>query len=113
MNVTRIKQVMRRLSLEQLRRLEAWLQEFIKNAEDAAPAVYPPSRKQVVEERTIDNITYCLEGVRCGKENCKCARGKLHGPYWYSYTRIEGKVKSKYIGKKLPPEVEKRKRLQN
>lgn len=24
--------------------------------------------------------------VRCGKPSCKCARGKLHGPYFYHVT---------------------------
>ena len=25
--------------------------------------------------------------VRCGKPNCECARGELHGPYHYRYWR--------------------------
>lgn len=25
--------------------------------------------------------------VRCGKPNCRCARGDLHGPYWYRFWR--------------------------
>jgi hypothetical protein len=49
-----------------------------------------------------DNRTYSLERVRCGKENCKCARGQLHGPYWYAYWIEGGKPKSQYIGKRLP-----------
>jgi hypothetical protein len=32
-------------------------------------------------------------------------RGKPHGPYWYSYTRIDNKVTSQYIGKRLPKEI--------
>jgi hypothetical protein len=55
----------------------------------------------------ITRQTYRLEGVRCGKENCKCASGKLHGPYWYSYTRDKDKVTSQYIGKRLPKGIEK------
>lgn len=27
------------------------------------------------------------ERVRCGKSNCRCARGKLHGWYYYHYYR--------------------------
>jgi hypothetical protein len=49
-----------------------------------------------------------LEAVRCGKRNCKCARGKPHGPYWYSYARVKDKVTSRYVGKRLPDEVEKK-----
>jgi hypothetical protein len=108
MGLIQIKQAVRGLSLKQLRRLDEWLHEFIEKAEESARADRLRSREQVVEERTVDNLTYRLEEVRCGKEKCKCSRGKLHGPYWYSYSRIEGSVKSKYIGKKLPPEIKKR-----
>ena len=41
--------------------------------------------------------------VTCGKSNCKCAAGKLHGPYYYFFTRIEGKLKKQYL---KPHEVE-------
>lgn len=107
MGLTRIKQVVRRLSLVQLRRLDEWLHEIILKAEEAAQAERIRPRRQVFEERTVENSTYRLEGVRCGKDKCKCARGKLHGPYWYSYTRVGQKVKSQYIGKKSPQEVER------
>ena len=102
MSLIQIKQVVRRLSLLQLRRLDEWLHEIINKAEEAARAERIPSRKQIVEERIVENKTYRLEEVRCGKEKCKCANGKLHGPYWYSYMRVGGRVKSQYIGKKLP-----------
>ena len=91
----------------QLRRLDEWLHEMILKAEESARAKRIPPRKQIFDERTAENRTYRLEGVRCGKEKCKCAGGKLHGPYWYSYTRINNKVKSQYIGKKLPREFER------
>lgn len=41
--------------------------------------------------------------VRCGKKGCRCARGELHGPYWYAYWTEGGKTKSQYVGKE-PPE---------
>lgn len=107
MNLLQIKQAVRRLSLAQLRRLDDWLHEVIQKAEESARAARPQPLKQIVDERTVENKTYCLEMVRCGKENCKCAHGKLHGPYWYSYTRTKDKVKSQYVGKNLPREVEK------
>lgn len=38
--------------------------------------------------------------IRCGRSYCtKCP----HGPYWYGYWKEAGKLKSAYIGKKLPP----------
>jgi hypothetical protein len=106
MSLMQIKHAVRMLSLVQLRKLDEWLHELIRKAEEADCLEKSPSRKQTVAEQPLENMTYRLESIRCGKNKCKCARGKLHGPYWYSYMRIEGIVKSKYIGKKLPREVE-------
>jgi hypothetical protein len=106
MNLEQVKYVARRLSLKQLRRLDEWFHELSRRAE-ASISKEASKGKLIVEERTLENKTYRLEGIRCGKEICKCARGKLHGPYWYSYTRVEGRVKSQYIGKTLPLEIEK------
>jgi len=45
--------------------------------------------------------SYVLQKVKCGKPSCRCARpgGELHGPYWYLFTKKDGKTKSKYVGK--------------
>jgi hypothetical protein len=37
------------------------------------------------------------ERVRCGKANCKCSRGELHGVYYYRYTWDEGRRRKSYI----------------
>ncbi len=108
MNLIQIKHAVRLLSLGQLRKLDEWLHELIRRVEESARAEQPSSRKQTVTERTVDNKTYRLERIRCGKEKCKCARGKRHGPYWYSYTRVKDKVKSQYIGKNLPKDIVKK-----
>jgi hypothetical protein len=93
MRLIQIKHVVRLLSLDQLRKLDEWLHELIRRAEEVAREEKPSSRKQT---------------VRCVKEKCNCARGKLHGPYWYSYSRVKDKVTSQYIGKKLPKDIEKK-----
>lgn len=43
------------------------------------------------------------ERVRCGRVGCRCANGKLHGPYHYLhfYDHESGKVKRRYLGKAL------------
>ena len=38
-----------------------------------------------------------LEFKRCGRPNCRCARGVLHGPYFYRHWREEGRQKKEYI----------------
>lgn len=35
--------------------------------------------------------------VRCGKSNCKCAKGDLHGAYFYHFVRVGGKLKKRYL----------------
>ena len=39
----------------------------------------------------------CEQYVRCGKENCKCASGELHGPYYYRVYRENGTVHKVYV----------------
>jgi hypothetical protein len=107
MTLTEIKYAIRRLSLGQLRKLDEWIHELIRTAEEADRAEMSSPRKQTASEQALDNKTYRLESIRCGKEKCKCARGKLHGPYWYSYTRTKDKVTSQYIGKCLPKAIGK------
>jgi len=104
MNLGQFKKAARSLSREQLGRLDEWLHELINNTEASETKAAPASRK-IFEEQTLENKTYRLEAVRCGKEKCKCARGRMHGPYWYSYARVDGKLKSEYVGKTLPRKV--------
>lgn len=37
--------------------------------------------------------------VRCGKPSCKCARGELHGPYFYRFVWEGGKQRKCYVRK--------------
>jgi hypothetical protein len=111
MGLIQIKHALRNLSLGQLKKLDEWLHELIRRAEEADQAKQSSSRKQTTAEKTLDDKTYRLESIRCGKEKCKCARGKLHGPYWYNYTRVKDKIVSRYIGKQLPKDVERKLRV--
>ena len=77
-------------ALEQAELIESWRQ----------PA---PTADEV---KATPGGCYRLEMVKCGKERCKrCADGRLHGPYWYSYRYSGGRVKKVYIGKKRPDEA--------
>lgn len=40
-----------------------------------------------------------LQHTACKKGNCKCTRGELHGPFLYLSQKVDGKLKSKYVGK--------------
>lgn len=45
----------------------------------------------------------CVQMVRCGKSNCKCARGELHGPYFYHFVRVNGALVKRYVKAKDAP----------
>lgn len=34
---------------------------------------------------------------RCGKKTCRCARGELHGPYFYRFKWHDGRVVKIYV----------------
>lgn len=93
------------LSLDQLLELKAVIRQLIQAAKEAEKRRRRLKRGSEGEGR--DNRTYRLVSIRCGKENCKCAQGSGHGPYWYAFWSEQGKTKSKYIGKKRPPKRSK------
>ena len=35
--------------------------------------------------------------VRCGTSGCRCARGDLHGPYYYRFSWSGGKLRKRYV----------------
>jgi len=45
----------------------------------------------------------CEQYVRCGKANCRCSNGQLHGPYHYRVWREGTRVYKQYV---KPAEVE-------
>jgi hypothetical protein len=39
----------------------------------------------------------CEQFIRCGKPNCRCSRGKLHGPYFYMFYREGSRLRKVYV----------------
>lgn len=60
--------------------------------------------KAAVEQAGDPDVSYRLESVRCGKPNCTSCP---HGPYWYAYFREGKRLRSRYIGRELPEDVQK------
>jgi hypothetical protein len=49
-------------------------------------------------EVAVADGAICPQMVRCGKSGCKCARGELHGPYYYRFTRDQyGRLHKQYV----------------
>jgi hypothetical protein len=87
------------LSYLELVKLDEAIHRLLESRLVAEAEIRERADREVVERKRVGNITYQLERIRCGKPNCRCAKGALHGPYWYGYWSEGGKTKSMYIGK--------------
>jgi hypothetical protein len=47
----------------------------------------------------------CAQKVKCGRPNCRCAKGELHGPYWYRFFRQGGRLVKEYVRQADAPGV--------
>lgn len=103
-----VKDLLKDESLSTLYEVRDLLSDMISMREALPDRISPSdaqgSNREVIEERHSGAMTFRLERVSCGK-NCK---GCPHGPYWYGYWREGGKTRSKYIGKKLTANRQKR-----
>ena len=45
---------------------------------------------------------------KCGNKNCRCARGKLHGPFHYLSRKIGGKTKLTFVRRADEDTIEER-----
>jgi hypothetical protein len=57
----------------------------------------------VTRNKTENSLPKTLPGavfvqmIRCGKPTCRCARGELHGPYYYRFVWRKGKQHKQYV----------------
>ena len=99
----------RQKSIEKLEEMREYIEKRIQRLQEQIEKEkeqFPGSKagREVLKIRPAGKITYQLEKVNCGKPNCeKCP----HGPYWYGYKRVNGKLVSFYVGKELPKEETK------
>ncbi|HEX8917893.1 MAG TPA: DUF6788 family protein, partial [Chloroflexota bacterium] len=58
-------------------------------------------------QRTDGGVLYRQQYRRCGKSACsRCRPGQPgHGPYWYALWSEDGRRRTRYLGKELPPGV--------
>jgi hypothetical protein len=95
MSERRLFSELRKLDRHGLRRVLIFVRGLLMAMGDEEAAAPTPADPEV---------TYRLETVKCGKPNC---RSCPHGPYWYAYYREGDKLKSRYIGRELPEDVQK------
>ncbi len=90
--------------LAAVKRLDQYdLRRLIMYAQGALDRFDGPRFEALESPKRHGKVTYRCELVMCGKSSC---RSCPHGPYWYAYWREGGRLKSRYVGKQLPDEVD-------
>lgn len=46
--------------------------------------------------KTLPGVV-CQQWVKCGRPDCRCARGSPHGPYFYRFYREGGRLRKRYV----------------
>ena len=108
MNLREIKRSVKVLKPRELVNLDVWLRTLLRTRESERRERRRIKQGEILAAHRTTHKTYRLEGVRCGKQGCKCSEGELHGPYWYAYWTEGGRTKSQYVGKQLPKSVARR-----
>lgn len=71
-----------------LRALQEWIDELLEYREDVAvDEIEADNGEEIQDVQESSGGTVVIKKVSCGKENCKCQRGELHGPYKYVVRR--------------------------
>ncbi len=82
-----------------LRALQDWIDELLEYRQDVDAEDISAGKDESIE--TVEESsggTVVIKKVSCGKENCKCQRGQLHGPYKYIVRRRGDGLDWEYIG---------------
>jgi hypothetical protein len=79
--------------------LRDWIDNLLAYREDLSPDQIEADPNESIEavEDTSEG-TVVIKKVTCGKENCKCQSGDLHGPYKYVVSRQDGSLNWDYRG---------------
>ncbi|MEA3198629.1 MAG: hypothetical protein QOE90_57 [Thermoplasmata archaeon] len=97
----RVKALLAALPREDQEDLTRFLHDILVTPEEAE-ARHVASLQAEVGGKPV-TYTFRTEGIRCGKTNCRCRAGQLHGPYTYKYWREGGRLRKAYVGKARLP----------
>lgn len=71
MKLREIEQSIGALPPKELAKLDAWLHSLLEDRESKKRACGVTKQHEVLQSHPTAHMTYLLERVRCGKENCK------------------------------------------
>lgn len=100
-------------NLELLKQLDQARQQIahLQAALESRPVIDDTEQTDGDSEQADDDSEQTITLQREYRTNSKT--GKQYGPYWYGYWREGTKIKKRYYGKRLPPEMKKRLREDN
>lgn len=79
--------------------LQDWLDELLEYRQDVAAEEIDAAVGESIEAvEESSGGTVVIKKVSCGKDNCKCQRGELHGPYKYVVRRQGDSLEWDYEG---------------
>jgi hypothetical protein len=82
-----------------LRALSDWIDDLLEYRQDVAADDLDPNEGESIEAvDTTSEGTVVIKKVSCGKDNCKCQSGELHGPYKYLVRRQGDSLDWEYKG---------------
>jgi hypothetical protein len=82
-----------------LRALKDWIDDLLEYRQDIGAEDIDVSEDESIEavEESHEG-TVVIKKVSCGKDNCKCQSGELHGPYKYIVNRQGDSLNWEYKG---------------
>jgi len=82
-----------------LRVLQGWIDDLLEYRQDVAAEDIDAGEGESIEAvEESSGGTVVIKKVSCGKDNCKCQSGELHGPYKYVVRRQGGSLDWDYKG---------------
>jgi hypothetical protein len=82
-----------------LRALQDWIDDLLEYRQDVAAGDIDAGQNESIEavEESSEG-TVVIKKVTCGKDNCRCQSGELHGPYKYIVRRQGDRLDWDYKG---------------
>ena len=82
-----------------LRALQDWIDDLLEYRQDVAAEDIDAGEGESIEAvEESGGGTVVIKKVSCGKDNCKCQSGALHGPYKYVVRRQGDSLDWEYKG---------------
>jgi hypothetical protein len=85
---------------DELIAIQEWIEELKDYRENISPEeINAADNEEITNIENESDAMIVVKKQNCGKSNCKCQDGHLHGPYKWRVTQSDGGMNWEYIGK--------------